>query len=304
MRKNKTRALVALSALAALSLGSCKKSDPEPQNPASAATNHHLKTLTYEAGIRSNQGYPTTGTTDVAYYRIYYNTGLGQQPVVNYSYFGGDLGTTVCGYTAGVNMEIYAYKSSGHYFINYNGSISVILVGGSSYFTPVIEEIEMDPSSGYVYALCRDGNDMQLWRIDLYGNANQMTIGGSGTIFHSPAINGYQSGSLAFVPDGSGGYYLVFSSESTVYASSGIVCWYYTISSTANTFSSVSSMNKNYTGLPSGTAHINTTYGDGKLYFARDAGAVYSLSLTTNNTITNEGFTVTNANDFGYWMNQ
>jgi len=50
---------------------------------------------------------------------------------------------------------------------------------------------------------------------------------------------------------------------------------------------------------------INTTYGDGKLYFARDGGDVYSLTTTGTgaSTYTNEGFSVTNAYDFGYWKN-
>ena len=301
MKKNKITALLAVSACAVLSLGSCKKSDLEPQNPAAPTANHNLKNQVYDAGIRSNQGYPVTGTTDMAYYRLYYNTALGQQAIVNYSYFGGDASSTVRGYAAGAATEIFAYKYSGYNFINYNGSVNLIM-NGVNYFTPIIEEIEMDPSSGYVYALCRSGNSIQLWRIDSSGAATQMTYNGSGTVFNNPTVNGYKSGSLAFVPNPSGGFYIVFSNESTVYASLGIVSWYYTISGT--TISVVSSQNKTYTGLPgAGTGNINTTYGDGKLYFARDGGAVYSLSLTTSNTITNEGFTVTNANDFGYWKN-
>ncbi|MCW3070472.1 MAG: hypothetical protein JWO44_362 [Bacteroidetes bacterium] len=128
-----------------------------------------------------------------------------------------------------------------------------------------------------------------------------MTYNGGGTVFGNPSGNGYKSGSIAFVPNGSGGYYLVFSSESTVYSSLGLVCWYFTISGT--TLSIQSSLNRTYTGLPtSSTTKINTCYGDGKFYFARDAGAVYSLG-SSNNSITNESFSVTNAYDFGYWKN-
>lgn len=309
MKAIKRTAAVAISALAVMALGSCQKSDLKPENPVSAvsAADHNLKKPVYDAGIRSNQGYPSTGTTDRAYYRLYYNTALGQQPIVNYG-FGGDAGSTIRGYTAGPATEIFAYNLGGYNVIDYNGSDNLIM-NGASYFTGTIEEIEMDPGSGYVYALCKVGyNSIQVWRIDpSTGAAVQMLYGTTPTFFYNPVGNGYKSGSLAFVPDGSGGYYMVLSSESTVYASLGIVCWYFTISGT--TASVVSSLSKTFLGLPAtgttGGTGINTTYGDGKMYFARDAGEVYSLPTTGSgaSTGTDEGFSVTNANDFGYWKN-
>ena len=67
-------------------------------------------------------------------------------------------------------------------------------------------------------------------------------------------------------------------------------------------------MNRTYSAgtstIPAGTG-INTTYGNGKFYIARNNGNLYELNLSANNLPATQLTTtpMLNSNDFGHWKN-
>ncbi len=305
----KTAALTA--GILTLGLTACKKEELIPNGTGKKKPGIEKpteKSYLHSEGIMSNDGY--SGTTDVitGYYGISGGF-MGQQPTGLYPTSSNTGTGTVIGCGATTNYYIYAYQnSSGTQYLEGNLGTTPIMDGYSgNTFTRAIEEIEIHPQTLQVYALVSYGNSKRIYVIDpSTGIALPITVGGSSpVIFNNPIGNGYQGGSITFVPDGFGNYDFVFSHESTIYSSSGVASWHYTLIGTNLT--SIPGDNHAYTGIPGtfGTG-INTTYGNGKLYFARhgSSNAVYSLTLMPSfNTVTSEGFSVTNNNDFGYWKN-
>jgi outer membrane lipoprotein-sorting protein len=153
---------------------------------------------------------------------------------------------------------------------------------------------------------------MQLYRIDnVTGEATLITYNGSANIFNNTLGNGYKSGSITFMLRKDGTYKLIYTTESQVYASLGLVFWIYDI--VGNTIVTIGQNRTHSTatsGIPgAGTGKINTAYGDGKFYFARDNGNLYWINMyaPSNSTtaVTQETTTpLVNANDFGYWKNE
>ena len=174
-----------------------------------------------------------------------------------------------------------------------------------------IEEMEVNPGDGKIYAVGNRGNEKALYRLDLdvFGNpyANAVYVG---KLFHNPSGNGYRSGSIAFVQDSPVGsppsWHLAFTTESGVYASHGIVVWRFNMPANPLPYgvylsSSTARPARAYTGITNPqTGKINTVSLHGKLYFARDNGVFYELDLATStysNPATPLG-TIQGANDF------
>ena len=116
-------------------------------------------------------------------------------------------------------------------------------------------------------------DQFQLYKIDGSGTATVMTYNGSTTVYNNPLGNGYKSGSICFVTNSTGGYEFVFTNESTVYASLGLVSWHYSYNVAANTVTALSGSHRTYSAFVSSipgaqTGKLNTTFGNGKLYFA------------------------------------
>ncbi len=304
MKRITMKAATIVSASLALGLTACKKENMKTTaNPGKFVKKETPETAAkpvYSEGIFSNDGVIDPYNLITGYYQVW-GPSPGQQPTGTYP--ASDAGTgTVLGCGAATNKYVYAYRgSNGVQYLDGSYFSTPIFNTAGNLFTSVIEEIEIHPVTNQVYLLVTVSNAKRIFVVDPAagtGIATPVTVNGAANIFNSALINGYKSGSIAFVPDGSGGYEFVFSSESTVYASLGIVSWHFSLSGTNLT--SITANHRTYAGIP-GTGNINTTYGNGKLYFARDASTVYSLSLTTNDVFTNEGFSVTNKNDFGYW---
>ena len=309
--KIKTVSALSLSALL-LCLTSCEKSDLKPHNAAgvsSLQTGQTLRTPTYEAGIRSNEDYPANQEVNTGYYITYSISGPGLQTPFH-DYFGGDVGTSPKAYGFAINPSTgtpataYAYKISGIPVLNYNGTELPIMRDLSNYFTYAIEEIEIYPTTLEVYALCNAGKGIVVYKIDpTTGLATAVPTTTTTAVFAQPALNGYQSGSICFVPDGSGGFKLAFSYESTSTSSSGLVVDVYTVGATTLSYASTQTYDAT-SGLPFSSAHINTAWGDGAFYFGRDADSLYSVDFTLG---TNAPFTAVSAanlsNDYGYWKN-
>jgi hypothetical protein len=119
----------------------------------------------------------------------------------------------------------------------------------ASQFKLTPEEIEIDPVSNDIFALVSGPTAFapkQIYRIkrdpdgNAYHIATAMTMNTSvngntpngNRAFINPAGNGYKSGSLAIVPNPSGGHRLIFTHESTVYQ--GICHWVYDIQTGVN----------------------------------------------------------------------
>lgn len=309
MKKNTFKTAAVIAATLTFGLAACKKEPvlPKKENHSTSETPATAKNGIYSEGILSNNGY--SGATDVivGYYQ-FWGPSPGQQTPGLYT-CGSDYGTAeVIGCGAATKYYAYAYKTSaGIQFLEGSPFVNTyIRDAASNIFLPVIEEIEIHPQTLEIYALVKEGNSKRIYVIDRFsGVATLVTVNGASAIFNNPAGNGYKCGSITFVPDGSGGYEFVFSSESTVYAHLGVVSWHFSLSGTNLT--SLVSKHRLYKSIP-GTvgSGINTTYGNGKLYFTRERGSVllanplYSLSLASD-TFAYEGFGIYNRNDFGYW---
>ncbi|WP_294674334.1 hypothetical protein [uncultured Fluviicola sp.] len=303
MKKNTFKTVFFAAGVLMLPLAACKKESVIPNGKTKSKTEiDPAKRPVYQEGIVSHNGFDAFGDIISGYYE-FYGPYPGSQ-YVNGTHPASTTNQTLKGCAASTGNIIYAYKTASGLQVLDGGPIisTVILNSTGTAFTLPIEEIEIHPQTGEVYALVGSSNKSIVSINPSTGFATPLTVnGGSTTIFTGGLMNGYKCGSIAFVPDGFGGSELVFSHESDVYASSGIVSWHFTISGT-NLISNVAN-HRTYAGIP-GTvgSGINTTYGNGKLYFARHGSSnpVYSLSLTSN-TFASEGFSVTNNNDFGYW---
>jgi hypothetical protein len=304
MKKNTFKSVFFAAGVLSLALSACKKEDVIPTGKTKPkAEIDPTKTEVYQEGIVSHNGFDAFGAIISGYYELYGPYPNTQYP--NGSYPSSTTNQTLKGCAAATKKIIYAFRTaSGLQILDGGPSINTVVLNSSgTAFTLPIEEIELHPVTGEVYALVQSNNYKSIYSIDpSTGFATPLTVNGSSTsIFWGTAVNGYKCGSIAFVPDGFGSYEFVFSHESDVYASMGIVSWHFTISGT-NLTSNVAN-HRTYSGIP-GTigSGINTTYGNGKLYFARHGSStpVYSLSLISN-TFASEGFSVTNNNDFGYW---
>jgi hypothetical protein len=307
MRKITFKATLFAAGIFTIGLTACKKENillghgPKPTKEIN--TN---KTLVNEEGIISHDGFNSRGTGSIirGYYQLL-GPSPGQQPNGSFPLVNPVVATTTgCGASHGINVYLYNTPSGILYLDGWYGNVAIVDASFNP-FTFSIEEIEIHPMTQEVYALVSNGFSRFIYIIDpMTGVATPASVNGGGAIVFNNAIsNGYQCGSITFVPASISSYELVFSHESTVYASLGVVSWHFSTSGTSLT--SVVANNHTYAGIPgtSGTG-INTTYGNGKLYFARHGSSnpVYSLSLTPSvNTYTSEGFSVTNTNDFGYW---
>jgi hypothetical protein len=315
MKKNTIPAVLTFSAFVVLGLSSCKKNDLTPTtSPVDQNVNPVTKNVLYEAGIQSNQGYPVDGQTNRGYYRMASNGSLGQQPVVNYAYFGGKATSTdpngIKGFAATKNTAVYAYKTiDGVTFLNYNGTDIPVLLNGTTLFNYPIEEIEIYPITMEVFALAKVGSNMQVYRIDASGTATIMMVNGAYNIFNNTLGNGYKSGSICFVPNNpeETSFRLVYTSESQVYSSLGLVLWNFDIAgNNLTSHGGNTTYSTGTSGIPGAlTGKINTTYGEGNFYFARDNSNLYTLNLSANNLPATQITTtpLQNANDFGYWKN-
>ncbi|HEY0030960.1 MAG TPA: hypothetical protein VGC65_09400, partial [Bacteroidia bacterium] len=273
MKKNFTIVAVAVAILG-LGLSSCKKENltPDGVNPAAMsdetnASDEANRSYTYYSGIISNNGYPTAGSTEMGYFST--NAYWGQMAPTTQP-FGGSTTSTVKGLAATKQSIVFAYVGAdGVTYLNFGhntiananyadaGQDIPVLLNGTTLFTYPIEEIEIDPITLDVYALTRVGNSIKLYRIEgissaAPGTATVVTYNGSTTIFNNPLSNGYKWGSICFVPNGNGTFRFVFASESTVYASLGIVTWHYTLS--GNTLTVLTPMHRTYSTGTSGIA--------------------------------------------------
>jgi len=306
MKKSTFKTTLLATGILTLGLTACKKED---LNPTSAKKKQSVteteKTPVYYEGIVSHDGY-SAGDIITNLYEFY---GPFPNTPVPGVYGVGTTNTSIKGCGASTGVIIYAYKSStGAQFLGSMLYGDVPITDGSgNLFGQAIEEIEIHPQTGIVYALVTQSNTKRIYAIDpSTGIYTPITVnGGPGaTLFNATLGNAYKGGSICFIPDGSGGYELLFSHESNVYASYGVYCWHYSLSGT------------NLTGLPAKTQNfpsipgtfgggINTTYGNGNLYFARHGSlnALYTLPLSPAGagTATAVGISVSNTNDFGYW---
>jgi hypothetical protein len=325
----KITGIVAISALALTGVTSCKKEKfntnslnaPSDQTATSKEdeSNSLEKKPVYHYGIRSNEGYPSAGQTSMGIFELTNTTGY-QLPVIT-NYFGYTAGSVYPNVTAGFasngNQSVFAYKTATNEVImSYFGSENVVLNPNGTLFYTTIEEIEIDPATGLLYGLCKPSGisaGMRIYRFDNNNDGTSTAVllmnGSTPTIFNSVFSNGYKSGSICFYPNGDGTNRLVFTNESTVYGSLGIRMWNYNI--VGNNLIPLPLLSKSFntasTGIPGAlTGKINTAYGNGKFYFARDNGNLYTIDLTkpSNDPTATVQFTTTpiqNKNDFGFY---
>lgn len=307
MKKTMFKTTCLFVATLAFTLTACKKEDiSQKRNSKSEKETASDKTLVYEEGIISHDGFNSRGTGSIirGYFR-FVGPSFGQQPNGSFALVNPVYSTvTGCGATTGINVYLYKSTTGVLYLDGWYGNVAIVDASGNV-FTSAIEEIEIHPQTQQVYALVKQGNSIRIYIIDpLTGIATNATINTtSSIIFNNPLANGYLCGSIAFVPDGSGGSELVFSHESNVYAANGVYSWHF--STSGMNLTGLPLKSQSYTGI-TGTvgSGINTTYGNGNLYFARHGSSnpLYSLSLVPgSNTATSLGYSVTNTNDFGYW---
>jgi hypothetical protein len=330
MKTTKVNSVLALSAVAILSLTSCQKKELAPANvgSGSATTTQNGGTLskpTYDEGIRSVTNLTSGANASIGYVQLvvssYVNNGASSRTFG----LGGDAinATTAKCYGAAAGIEAVVYNGAdGYARISVNsglggsaaagtnsigGSGAVILIAGATPTTLRFEEIEINPADGQAYGIVKNGNQIQLYRIatDGSGTATVITYNGNAEIFHNPNGNGYKSGSICFVetPVNSGTYELAFANESTVYSTLGIVVWRYSIM--GNTVVVNGPHNATYAPslIPGAqTGKINTASVRGQLFFARDNSQMYQLNGT--NSVTPIAITpsnTANSNDFGYY---
>ena len=317
--------VIAVSALLVTGISSCKKEKFNTQS----ATNSEIsdkedgsteKKPVYYAGIRSNEGYPTIDQTNIGDYRLYSNAGPSQLPVVTHSFGGSYIVGSVypsvmVGYAASGFDDVVAYKVASNIILinSTNSALSgLVYTSTGAFFNANIEEIEIDPATGFLYALCK-GSGMSVYRFDnnfdgTYTAVFLLVNGTAPNIFNNVFGNGYKSGSICFYPNGDGTNRLVFTNESNVYASFGLRMWNYQVPLTGNFLTPLSSLStsNNSTAIPGAlTGKINTAYGDGQFYFARDNGKLFTINIAaTNGTVTPITSTpIQNKNDFGYYKN-
>lgn len=323
-------------AVTSVAITSCKKMNQQPgSSSGKKQTENTTKSYVHISGIGSNQGYPTNGTTDYGRYGTTY--ALGQLSVTNLSF--GGLATSadpngvkgyaaVKGYTYGnQGYNIFAYKGLDNVtWLNINGSDYPLLkTDNSDIYNYNIEEIEVDPlNTNYVYMLCRESNGMRIYRFDVNTGSTTLLMyeyapGLTKTdVFQNVSGNGYKSGSIAFVKGTAAdpnAYRLVMTHESTVYSAQGICTNHFIISGNLvkpagnDPLNGNQPYNKTYSTATSGipgaqTGKLNTTFGDGVFYIARDGGNLYSLNLNTSNTAATLIATSAQFNnkyDFGYY---
>jgi hypothetical protein len=302
MKKNTFKTSLLAVGIVTLGLTACKKETLTPNSKTKPKGEiNSTKNKVYQEGIVSHNGFDASGDITTGYYEFF---GPFPGQYANGVYPAGTSTLTLKGCAATTGNIMYVYKVGTYQVLDGTFITSTVILNPSgTAFTPAIEEIEIHPQTGEVYALVTQGTAKRIYAIDpSTGFVTPLTVNGSATtIFNASLMNGYKCGSIAFVPDGFGNYEFVFSHESDVYASLGVVSWHFNIFGT-NLVSNVPN-HRTYAGIP-GTvgSGINTTYGNGKLYFSRHGSSnpVYSLSLTSN-TFASEGFSVTNNNDFGYW---
>jgi hypothetical protein len=326
MKKQTIIVAAAIAVVSSLGLTSCKKETLTPDatvsTPSVEQSEEPGRAPTYYSGIVSNNGYPANGQTEMGYYST--NAYFGQSAPILQA-FGGLTTSTIKGCAATKQLIVFAYKAAdGVTYLNFvqtgiayptptTGQEIPVLLNGSTLFNYPIEEIEVDPISKDVYAVTRVGNAVKLYRIDGINSASPGTAvlmtypPNNNNIFGNPLGNGYKWGSITFVPNGDGTNRLVFASESTVYASLGIVTWHFNISGTSLTV--LSAQNRTYSTATSGIAAgtgINTVYFNGKYAVARNNGNLYELNLSANNLPATQLTTtpMQNSNDFGHWVNQ
>jgi hypothetical protein len=316
--------VVLVSTILATAMTSCNKEKFTTRESTTVKTStpedlSHTKKPSYTAGIRSNEGYPAAFQTNLGDFRIYSSSGMWQMPVVTNgfgNYIAGLVYPTVtAGYAASGMNSVYAYKTSlvGITLNVFGAEYPVLNQAETALFNASVEEIEIDPATGFIYALCKLGG-MQVYRLDDmsgYYKAVLLMNGTSPNIFNNVSINGYKSGSICFYPNGDGTNRMVFTNESSVYSSYGLRMWNYNI--VGNTVVPISAISTSYntasTGIPGAlTGKINTAYGDGKFYFARDNGNLYTIDITqpSNTVAATVQITTTplqNKNDFSYYKN-
>lgn len=327
---SKITGVIAVSALLVTGISSCKKEKFTTENPTNSEISDkedvsNEKIPVYYAGIRSNEGYPTIDQTNIGDYRLYSNAGPSQLPVVTHS-FGGNyivgsvFPSVMVGYASSGFNDVVAYRAASNIiYINSNNSslCGLVYTTTGAFFNGNIEEIEIDPATGFLYALCK-GSAITIYRFDndFAGNytAVQLTnsVGGSPNFFNNVLGNGYKSGSICFVPNevsGKSPNMLVFTHESNVYSTAGLKMWKY--STTGNQLDALPTANQtSYSTITSNipgalTGKINTAYGDGQFYFARDNGKLFTINTATSNTaaIPITSTPIQNKNDFGYYKN-
>ncbi len=329
MKTTKVNSVLALSAVAILSLTSCQKKELAPSNvgTSSTTTTQNSGTLskpTYDEGIRSVTNLTSGANASIGYVQLVVSSYVNHGASSRTFGLGGDAinATTAKCYGAAAGIEAVVYNGAdGYARISVNnglggsaaagtnsigGSGAVILIAGATPTTLRFEEIEINPADGQAYGIVKNGNQIQLYRIatDGSGTATVITYNGNAEIFHNPNGNGYKSGSICFVetPVNSGTYQLAFANESTVYSTLGIVVWRFNVSGNI-----VTPAGGNTTYVPSlipgaQTGKINTASVRGQLFFARDNSQMYQLNAT--NSVTPIAITpanTANSNDFGYY---
>ncbi len=326
---SKITGAIAVSTLLVTGITSCKKEKFNTET----ATNSEIsdkedvsneKIPVYYAGIRSNEGYPTIDQTNIGDYRLQSNAGPSQLPVVTQS-FGGNYivgsvyPSVMVGYAASGFDDVVAYKVASNIILinSTNSALSgLVYTSTGAFFNANIEEIEIDPATGLLYALCK-GSAITIYRFDNNFDgtytAVQLTnfVGGSPNFFNNVLGNGYKSGSICFVPSTNpqapGDNMLVFTHESNVYASFGLRMWKYNLKVGNKLEALTTSSSNNSTAIPGAlTGKINTAYGDGKFYFARDNAKLFTIDIAplTGGLVTQITSTpIQNKNDFGYYKN-
>lgn len=307
MKKNTFKTALFATGILALGLTACKKEDINPGKKGKpTAETPAEKAPVYSEGIVSHDGFDINGDIISGYYQFWgpfpntYSSGINS--------IAATTNTTLKTCAAKTGIVVYAFRnSSGIQHLGGSYGYFPILDALGNPFTPAIEEIEIHPQTGIVYALVTESNSKRIYAIDpSTGFSTAMTVnGGPGTtLYGGTRVNGYKGGSICFIPDGIGGFELLFSHESDVYSAFGVYCWHYSLSGTDLT--GLPAKTQNYASIP-GTfgSGINTTYGNGQVYFARhgSSNALYTLSLTGTGSLSASatGLSTSNDNDFGYW---
>lgn len=301
MKSNKLNLALLVLMLSGTSITSCKKEVAGPATNADKVS-ATMKAPVYLAGIMSWRYVPGTLTVEFPYYQFYgLSTGIGFTGWSS-SYYVSANSPKAFGATKRYKVFVYQ-NTSNVWMINHSfwGEQLLVFAGTGTPFNRKIEEIEIHPATGETYAIVHSGIS-QIHLYHLNHNTGEATL--VGTVFNQPLKNGYKSGSIAFVPNGNGGYHMAFTHESAVYASNGLTMWVYNV--TGTTMSSVASYTFPNSGIPGvQTGNLNTTYGNGTFYIARDGGNLYSLpfpfvSNSTASLVLNAA-AYENKYDFGYW---
>ncbi|RQO32324.1 hypothetical protein DBR32_01570 [Taibaiella sp. KBW10] len=302
MKNTKSKATTLL-AIALLGTGiiSCKKAaSPVPAKSKDEASSTQL-TPVYMAGIMSWRYVASSQTVEFPYYQFYgLSTGIGFTGSTS-SYDVSASSPKAFGATKKYKVFVYQ-NSNGGWFINHSfwGEHLLVNAGTGTLFNRPIDEVEINPATGETYAVVVNFSNVELYHLN--HNTGDATL--VGTLFNSAYKNRYKSGSIAFVPDGNGGYNMAFTHESGVYTANGLTMWVYNISGT--TMSIAASYIFPTSGIPGAqTGNLNTTYGNGTFYIARDGGNLYSLPFPfVSNSVASlvlNASAYENKYDFGYW---